>query len=47
MEEFTVKVGFGIAFVSFLFAFCLSTVWLWGCVVGAVISLFGLFFMEG
>ena len=47
MEEFTVKIGFGIAFVSFLLAFGLSTVWLWGCVVGAIISLFGLFFMEG
>ena len=46
MEELTVKVGFGIAFICFLCAIGISNTWLWGALVGAGIALFGLYFME-
>lgn len=46
MEKCVAMFGFGVAFVSFLMAFCIDTVWLWGCAVGALITLFGLYFME-
>ena len=46
MEKCVVMFGFGVAFASFLMAFCIDTVWLWGCAIGALIALVGLYFME-
>ena len=46
MEKVFVAVGFGIMAMSFMLSVLIGTGFIWGYVVGSVVTLFGWYFWE-
>ena len=44
MEKMVAGFGLSMLMFFFLLGFCISNIWLWGCVPGGALALFGLAF---